>query len=175
MDPTNANDLGEIKKMIFKLNKMFTDKLLDQAYIIKQQQNRMDRQQQQLNHQRAIIDELAWQIRDVRDSLRKCSEQMQSKNHAECPENHLKINIPTANELTQSNHVSGRKLFSFPISFIRSLARSLYFVSIFIHSFVQFISVVLGNFHFVIEHNQGDVCAPPPLPPPVCLCVCLFR
>lgn len=112
-----GSDISEMKILILKLNKTFTDKLLDQAYIIREQQKRLDIQQQQLNQQRAIIDELAWQIRDVRDTLRKCSEQVQSKNHIECPENHLKINIPNATELKKSNHVSGRKLFSFACPF----------------------------------------------------------
>lgn len=136
MNESEISDINEMKILILKLNKTFTDKLLDQAYIIKQQQKRLDTQQQQLHEQRAIIDELAWQIRDVRDTLRKYSEQTQSKNHVECPENHLKINIPNAKELKQSNHVSGRKLFSF------------------LHSFVSF-----GNFHFVIEHNLEWMCA----------------
>lgn len=115
MDLPKNGDISEMKILILKLNKTFADKLLDQAYIIKQQQNRLDIQQEQLNQQRAIIDELAWQIRDVRDTLRKCTEQMQSQEHVECPGNHLKINIPNAKELKQLNHVPGRKLFSFLI------------------------------------------------------------
>lgn len=85
-------------RLLSELEKKFSKKFNDQLFIIEKQRNRLDNQQDQINDQRAIIEELAWQIRDLRDSVRKCSEQMSSKQNVECSESQLKVNIPKTNE-----------------------------------------------------------------------------
>lgn len=95
---------SEFYETISNLNRKFNKK-------IKEHMNRIERQQDQLNHQNGIIEELAWQIRDLRDSLRKCNEQIswpQSKYCVGCAKNRMKLNIPTANGTAHTiDHVPG--------------------------------------------------------------------
>lgn len=59
-----------------ELHQKFHRKLDDHLFIIQQQRDRIDYQQQQIDGQRFLIEELAWQIRDLRDSLRKSDEKL---------------------------------------------------------------------------------------------------
>lgn len=112
MNNRNSDDLNEIKLFILELSQQFNRKFVDQSRIIRQQRDRLEFQQEQLNNQRAIIEELAWQIRDLRDSVRNCSEKI-SNTHTEypanCPEKQLKVHIPIANNAQQSYHRTGTK------------------------------------------------------------------
>lgn len=117
MDKQCNNNINEIKVLVLQLAQQFNKKFDEQARVILDQCNRLDEQQQQIHNQRAIIDELAWQIRDLRDSVRKCSEQVipgvpiiKSNGPGE---SHLKLIIPDANLARQSNHRAGRKLAFF--------------------------------------------------------------
>lgn len=134
MDKQSNNNINEIKLLVLQLAQQFNKKFDEQARVILDQSNRLDEQQQQIHNQRAIIEELAWQIRDLRDSVRKCSEKVISNvhlNHHTTPppplppivmghpspaESHLKLIIPEANLARQSNHRAGRKL-AFPSPF----------------------------------------------------------
>lgn len=117
MNKSNDDELSELKLLILELSQQFNRKFEDQAHIIRQQRDRLESQQQQLHNQCAIIEELAWQIRDLRDAVRKCNEKVSnvihSKENVNSPESHLTLNIPDANNIRQSNHRAGRKyLFS---------------------------------------------------------------
>lgn len=70
-DSRNSADVRE-------LHLKFNQKLDDHLFIIQQQRDRIDYQQQQIDSQRFLIEELAWQIRDLRDSLRKSDEKLHS-------------------------------------------------------------------------------------------------
>lgn len=59
-----------------ELHQKCNRKLDDHLFIIQQQRDRIDYQQQQIDGQRFLIEELAWQIRDLRDSLRKSDEKL---------------------------------------------------------------------------------------------------
>lgn len=111
MNNQNSDELSELKSLILELSQQFNRKFEDQARIIRQQQDRLESQQQQLHNQCAIIEELAWQIRDLRDSVRKCNEKISnvvhSKQNVNSPESHLTLNIP------ETNHRAGRKVFIF--------------------------------------------------------------
>lgn len=108
--------------IIAELRRKFNQKLDDQLFIIEQQRDRIDYQQQQINDQRVIIEELAWQIRDLRDSVRKCNENIRSTNieRSENKINTILVSIDP-NE-TKSKHVEGKKInlffsfFSFALS-----------------------------------------------------------
>lgn len=124
MDKQSNNNINEIKLLVLQLAQQFNKKFDEQARVIVDQRDRLESQQDQIHNQRAIIDELAWQIRDLRDSVRKCSEQISnvhSKYHTigdgggngPMVENHLKLIIPDANAARQSNHRAGRKFCSF--------------------------------------------------------------
>lgn len=69
---TNA----DVNTAVRDLHHKFNRKLDDHLFIIQQQRDRIDYQQQQIDGQRFLIDELAWQIRDLRDSLRKSDEKV---------------------------------------------------------------------------------------------------
>lgn len=98
-----------MKSMILDLNRKLSERFDDHLNLIEQQRYRLERQQEQLSHQCLIIDELAWQIRDLRDSVRKCSEQISNQKCKKCNEclgiYHAKLTIPKTDE--QSHHVSG--------------------------------------------------------------------
>lgn len=113
MEKLTGKHFSEINKLVLKLRNEFNQKIEEQTDIIRKQRDRLEAQQEQIFNQRIIIEELAWQIRDLRDSVRKCSEQISNnvnaKYHVDTPENHLKLNIPEANDAKQSNHRAGRK------------------------------------------------------------------
>lgn len=97
---------SELQLTISELNRKFNKKL-------KVHLNQIERQQYQINHQNGIIDELVWQIRELRDSVRKCNEQIscsQSKYCIECAKNHMTLDISTMSDNTkQSDHVAGKR------------------------------------------------------------------
>lgn len=104
--------------IIAELRRKFNQKLDDQLFIIEQQRDRIDYQQQQINDQRVIIEELAWQIRDLRDSVRKCNENIRSTNieRSENKINTILVSIDP-NE-TKSKHVEGKKIKLFCFFFV---------------------------------------------------------
>lgn len=119
MNQTKSDEYSKVMLFVTEMRRKLNRTMDDQIFMIEQQRDRIDYQQQQINDIRVIIEELAWQIRDLRDSVRRCNETVSSSSqqcsdHSET-ENLSEINIPTAIEsnLRQSNHVSGRKMFSF--------------------------------------------------------------
>lgn len=126
MDKQSNHNINEIKLLVLQLAQQFNKKFDEQARVIVDQRDQLESQQEQIHNQRAIIEELAWQIRDLRDSVRKCSENISnvhSKYHTSTDttfitrngpaENRLKLIIPDANAARQSNHRAGRKSFFF--------------------------------------------------------------
>lgn len=128
MDKQSNNSINEIKLLVLQLAQQFNKKFDEQARTIVDQRDQLEAQQEQIHNQRAIIDELAWQIRDLRDSVRKCSERISnvhSKYYGDngdgdyddityriCngpADNRLKLIIPEANATRQSNHRAGRR------------------------------------------------------------------
>lgn len=67
----------ELILYINNLRKTFNRKLDDQLVLIGEQRERIDFQQQLIGEQRITMDELAWQIRDLRDSVRQCCEKIE--------------------------------------------------------------------------------------------------
>lgn len=62
------------------------NKLKEQQEILQHQKNEFINQQKQIDEQQSIINELAWQIRDLRNSVRACSEKIDAKiNICCCP------------------------------------------------------------------------------------------
>lgn len=135
MDKQSNHSTNEIQLLVLQLAQQFNKKFDEQARVIVDQRDQLESQQEQIHNQRAIIDELAWQIRDLRDSVRKCSEGI-SNVHSKyynadyddnnntyddityriCngpAENRLKLIIPEANATRQSNHRAGRKIVLF--------------------------------------------------------------
>lgn len=55
------------------------NKLKEQQEILQKQQNDIKNQQKQIDEQQSIINELSWQIRDLRNSVRACSEKIDAK------------------------------------------------------------------------------------------------
>lgn len=155
MNKQTSDELSEIKLLILELSQQFNRKFEDQARTIRHQRDQLESQQLQLHNQSSIIEELAWQIRDLRDSVRKCSEKIsnvQSTHHVNSPESYLKLNIPEANGIRQSSNSAGRKWF---LSHSPSAPSS---------QLLRPISDVAFDFHFhlnmahcenVIECNQG--------------------
>lgn len=124
MSQKQHGESKDVMVLITELDRRLHEKFDDQLFIIEQQRDRIDCQQQQINDQRVIIEELTWQIRDLTDSVRKCSEiiHRNDKNM----ETNRKINISEANKpQTQSNHVESgieinfdiRSCFSFQFIF----------------------------------------------------------
>lgn len=70
------DEYSEIILYVTELRRKFYRKLENQMFVIEQQRDRIDYQQRQIDDQRVIIDELAWQIRDLRDSVRQCTEKL---------------------------------------------------------------------------------------------------
>lgn len=70
------DEYSEIISYVTELRRKFYRKLESQMFIIEQQRDRQEYQQRQIDDQRVVIDELAWQIRDLRDSVRQCTEKM---------------------------------------------------------------------------------------------------
>lgn len=69
-------EYSEIISYVTELRRKFYRKLEKQMFVVEQQRDRIDYQQRQIDDQRGIIDELAWQIRDLRDSVRQCTEKL---------------------------------------------------------------------------------------------------
>lgn len=128
MDKQSNNNINEIKLLVLQLAQQFNKKFDEQARVIVDQRDRLNSQQDQIHNQRAIIDELAWQIRDLRDSVRKCSEQISNAVHSRyyddidtfsiinnggpvAENGRLKLIIPETNAARQSNHRAGRQKF----------------------------------------------------------------
>lgn len=70
------DEISELIEYISGLRRTFNRKLDDHLFIIEQQRERIDFQQHLIDDQRAVVDELAWQIRDLRDSVRQCCEKV---------------------------------------------------------------------------------------------------
>lgn len=75
MEPDTRNN-ADVMTAVRELRQKFNRKLEDHLFIMQQQRDRIDNQQQQIDGQRFLIEELAWQIRDLRDSLRKSDEKL---------------------------------------------------------------------------------------------------
>lgn len=110
---------SEFYETITELNRKFIRKL-------KEHLNRIEQQEIQLHRQNGVIEELAWQIRDLRDSLRECNERVSRPSSREycieCAKSRMKLNIPTANDTKQSDHVAGRgKIVVFTLSLCLAL------------------------------------------------------
>lgn len=123
MDKQSNNNINEIKLLVLQLAQQFNKKFDEQARVIVDHRDQLESQQEQIHNQRAIIEELAWQIRDLRDSVRTCSEKISnvhSKYHHTSigpEESRLKLIIPEANTARQSNHRAGRESFFFHPTF----------------------------------------------------------
>ncbi|XP_055296902.1 uncharacterized protein LOC129565741 isoform X1 [Sitodiplosis mosellana] len=93
---------SEFHEAFLQLSRKFNQQLRNQS-------DQIERQQGELNHQCDIIKELSWQIRDLRDSVRKCNDQIswqQSKNCIDCAKNRMTLNIPTTNVTKRWEHVA---------------------------------------------------------------------
>lgn len=75
------DEIEEIVYYISEMKRSFNRKLDDHLFIIEQQNNK-------INEQAHIIDELAWQLRDLRDSVRQ-----------------LGINLKTQCKCNYENHI----------------------------------------------------------------------
>lgn len=73
---SDSRNNADVMTTVRDLHQKFNRKLDDNLFIIQQQRDRIDYQQQQIDGQRFLIEELAWQIRDLRDSLRKTDEKL---------------------------------------------------------------------------------------------------
>ncbi|XP_055296903.1 uncharacterized protein LOC129565741 isoform X2 [Sitodiplosis mosellana] len=96
---------SEFHEAFLQLSRKFNQQLRNQS-------DQIERQQGELNHQCDIIKELSWQIRDLRDSVRKCNDQIswqQSKNCIDCAKNRMTLNIPTTNVTKRWEHVAGAR------------------------------------------------------------------
>lgn len=71
----SVEEFDELVYFISGMKKSFNRKLDDHLFIIQQQQNKID----QMSH---IIDELSWQLRELRDSVRQVNEK--SGAHCKC-------------------------------------------------------------------------------------------
>lgn len=70
----NGDESGGLMRRITRLERKFQQTMDDQLFIIEQQRDRIDHQQQQLDDQRILIEELTWQFSEFRDSAQKCNE-----------------------------------------------------------------------------------------------------
>lgn len=85
----SVEEFDELVYFISGMKKSFNRKLDDHLFIIQQQQNKID----QMSH---IIDELSWQLRELRDSVRQVNEK--SEAHCKCDyANHI------SNKSSQNN------------------------------------------------------------------------
>lgn len=114
------------KKWTEDFERKFRNKFDDHLHIIEKQRDRLDKQQEQLKYQRGIIEELAWQIRDLRDSVRECTEQIKSLKYDECRKSELRLHMPRINESEHSTRPTGKTgqnvsvSLVFCVQFIRS-------------------------------------------------------
>lgn len=110
MNQLDSDGYSELKAVIAELHRKFNERYDDQLFIIEQQRDRIDYQQQQINDQRVIIEELLWQIRDLSDSVRRCSEFI-NKNEKSV-ESPTKIGISEANKYQrQSNRIEAGEMW----------------------------------------------------------------
>lgn len=78
------DELEELVYYISEMKRSFNRKLDDHLFIIQQQNNKIDEQTQ-------VIEELSWQLRDLRDSVRQLSHK---PSQCKCNyENHLPRNV----------------------------------------------------------------------------------
>lgn len=174
MDKQSNNSINEIKLLVLQLAQQFNKKFDEQARVIVDQREQLESQQEQIYNQRTIIDELAWQIRDLRDSVRKCSEQI-SNVHLKYydddyattttitnfninngrAENRLKLIIPEANTARQSNHKAGKKNCSSVRTFIYLHLPTLRLSSIPIH--ILFVSSFVHCAFFIVFVHPPSV------------------
>lgn len=97
------SEFDELILYISNMKRSFNRKLDDHLFIIQQQNNKIDEQCQ-------IIDELGWQLRDLRDAVR----QLSAKQNAQCAchyENH-KPSIRAAKQQQPSNQKAETKFFT---------------------------------------------------------------
>lgn len=95
---------GDANTVVRELQQKFSRKLDDHLFIIQQQRDRIDYQQQQIDGQRFLIDELAWQIRDLRDSLRKSDEKLHAVLLQMTTNQDDKRYCPKCEELSETKH-----------------------------------------------------------------------
>lgn len=114
MSHSREDEYNEMILYVSELRRKFNSKLDDQLFLIEQQRNRIEYQQQQIDDQRIIIEELAWQIRDLRDSVRQCSEKID--NHR-CDDDftinrrdHNDRSLASRRNFTRQSHVEGKEI-----------------------------------------------------------------
>lgn len=75
MSQQSKSDEGsDIVRRMVRLERKFQQTMDDQLFIIEQQRDRIDHQQQQLDDQRILIEELTWQLSAFGESMQKCNE-----------------------------------------------------------------------------------------------------
>lgn len=103
-------EYSEIISYVTELRRKFYRKLENQMFIIEQQRDRIDYQQRQIDDQRGIIDELAWQIRDLRDSVRQCTEKLYAhEGNSNCGTIRKESAGSASSSREKLNHQSNRK------------------------------------------------------------------
>lgn len=74
------DEIDELIMYVTDLRHSFTRKLDDHLCIIQDQNDRIRNQQRTIAEQKEVVDELAWQIRDLRDSVRRVKESVAASN-----------------------------------------------------------------------------------------------
>lgn len=67
-------EFSEMIMYVTEMRRSFNRKLDDHLFIMQQQNERIDKQMRFIEEQKEVIDELAWQIRDLRASIRQVKE-----------------------------------------------------------------------------------------------------
>lgn len=126
------DEYSEIVLYVTELRRKFYRKLENQKLVIEQQRDRIDYQQRQIDDQRVIIDELAWQIRDLRGSVRQCTEKIYERNGcSDCSiirkDNNNSPASSSQGILNRQSHVQNEGIFRYhfqdrPIHRSRSIA-----------------------------------------------------
>lgn len=81
---SREEELDELIVYISGMRRAFQRKVDDHTFIIDQQRDRIEYQQHLIDDQRMVIDELAWQLRDLRDSVRQCCEKIAEFSAEQC-------------------------------------------------------------------------------------------
>ena len=81
---SREEELDELIVYISGMRRAFQRKVDDHTFIIDQQRDRIEYQQHLIDDQRMVIDELAWQLRDLRDSVRQCCEKIAEFSAEKC-------------------------------------------------------------------------------------------
>lgn len=72
---SHEDEISELIVYVTELRRTFNHKLDDHLYIMDEQNRQIEQQMRIIDEQKQVVDELAWQIRDLRASVRKVSEQ----------------------------------------------------------------------------------------------------